>query len=107
LAIAPAVLSIAQHELGLALVYSAFLIAMYREGLPSQILIFGSSFAILVVATLLLDPNMLAISLTAIAGHYFFILRNQLKRSRRLLVTYRGHLVLLRRYATICSALYF
>ena len=44
----PAVLSIMQHELGLALVYSAFLVAMYREGLPAQILIFGSSFAILV-----------------------------------------------------------
>ena len=30
----PAVLSIMQHEMGLALVYSAFIFAMYREGLP-------------------------------------------------------------------------
>jgi cell division protein FtsW (lipid II flippase) len=34
----PAILSIMQHELGLALVYSAFLFAMYREGLPASYL---------------------------------------------------------------------
>lgn len=90
LAIAPAVLSIAQHELGLALVYSSFIIAMYREGLPSQILIFGSSFAILVVATLVLDPNILAISLTAIAGFIIFLLRNQVRKNKRLLVLIVG-----------------
>ncbi|MES2371690.1 MAG: rod shape-determining protein RodA [Bacteroidota bacterium] len=90
LAITPAALSIAQHELGLALVYSSFLIPMYREGLPSQILIFGSSFAILVVATLLLDPNVLAISLTAIAGFIIFLLRNQIRRSKQLLVLIVG-----------------
>jgi rod shape determining protein RodA len=83
---APAVLSIAQHELGLALVYSAFLLAMYREGLPAQILIYGSSFAILVVATLIVEPNILAIALTVIAGVIFFILRNQAKRNRKMLV---------------------
>ncbi len=82
---APAVLSIAQHELGLALVYSAFLLAMYREGLPAQILIYGSSFAILVIATLLIEPNTLAISLTVIAAIIFFIIRRTAKRSRRLL----------------------
>lgn len=85
IALAPAVLSILQHELGLALVYSAFLIAMYREGLPAQILIFGSSFAILVVATLILDPNVLAISLTVIAAIIVLLLQKQIKRSKRLL----------------------
>ena len=44
----PAILSIGQHELGLALVYSAFIFAMYREGLPPFILIILLSFAILV-----------------------------------------------------------
>lgn len=83
---APAVLSIAQHELGLALVYSAFLLAMYREGLPAQILIYGSSFAILVVATLIVEPNTLAIALTVIAAIIFFFLRNQAKRNRKMLV---------------------
>jgi rod shape determining protein RodA len=90
IAIAPAVLSILQHELGLALVYSAFLVAMYREGLPGQILIFGSSFAILVIATLVLDPNILAISLTAIAGVILFILRKQARRNKNLMVLIVG-----------------
>ena len=86
IALAPAVLSILQHELGLALVYSSFLLAMYREGLPAQILIFGSSFAVLVIATLVLDPNVLAISLTVIAAIILFLLRKQVKKSKRLLV---------------------
>ncbi len=86
----PAILSILQHELGLALVYSAFLVAMYREGLPAQILIFGSSFAILVIASLLLDPNVLAISLTLIAVIVLYILRKQVKKSRKLLILIAG-----------------
>ena len=86
----PAILSILQHELGLALVYSAFLVAMYREGLPAQILIFGSTFAILVIASLLLDPNVLAISLTLIAGIVLYILRKQVKKSRKLLILIAG-----------------
>jgi rod shape determining protein RodA len=90
LAAAPALLSIMQHELGLALVYSSFMIAMYREGLPAQILIFGSSFAILVIATLVIDPNILAISLTLITAILIFILRKQVKRSRPLLLLIIG-----------------
>jgi rod shape determining protein RodA len=86
----PAVLSIMQHELGLALVYSAFLVAMYREGLPAQILIFGSSFAILVIATLVVEPNTLALSLTAIAAFLLFLLRKQLKKTKGLLVLIIG-----------------
>lgn len=87
---APALLSILQHELGLALVYSAFLIAMYREGLPAQILVVGSSFAILVVATLILDPNVLAISLTVIAALILLVLRKQAKKSKRLMMLVVG-----------------
>lgn len=85
LAIVPAALSIAQHELGLALVYSSFIFAMYREGLPAQILIIGSSFGVLVVATLVVEPNTLAIALTLIAAVIFFILRKQSKRNKSLL----------------------
>jgi rod shape determining protein RodA len=88
--IAPAVLSILQHELGLALVYSSFLVAMYREGLPAQLLIFGSSFAVLVIATLVLDANVLAISLTVIAAIILFLLRKQFKRNRALLALILG-----------------
>ncbi len=90
IAISPAILSILQHELGLALVYSSFLVAMYREGLPAQILIFGSSFAVLVIATLILDPNVLAMAITLIAVLILFLVRKQLKKNKRLLVLIIG-----------------
>lgn len=63
----PALITIAQHETGLALVFFAFFLVMFREGLPAGYLVIGFSLAALVVATLLLDKNILAIILTAIA----------------------------------------
>jgi rod shape determining protein RodA len=69
-----------QHELGLALVYSAFIFAMYREGLPPVILVILLSFAILVIATLLLAPTTLSIILTALAGLF---IANMIKRFKR------------------------
>jgi rod shape determining protein RodA len=78
----PAILSIMQHELGLALVYSAFIFAMYREGLPPIILVVLLSFAILVIATLLLEPSLLAIILTVIAGLIVFSMVKRFKRNK-------------------------
>jgi len=79
----PAVLSVMQHELGLALVYSAFIFAMYREGLPPLILVFLLSFAILVIATLLLDPFLLSIIITVIAGIFILNLIKKFKRNKK------------------------
>ena len=74
----PALISILQNETGLALVYMSFFIVMYREGLPGMILIIGFSFGALVVATLLVEKNTLAIALTLIAALIIFILRRQI-----------------------------
>jgi rod shape determining protein RodA len=63
----PALITVAQHETGLALVFLAFFLVMFREGLPAGYLIIGFSIAVLVVATLLVDRNVLAIVLTVIA----------------------------------------
>jgi len=82
----PAVLSRLQHETGLALVYLSFFITMYREGLPGKILVIGFSFGVLVVATLLMEPNLLAIILTAITGLVIYLMRRQIKRSKGLLL---------------------
>jgi rod shape determining protein RodA len=87
IAIAPAILSILQHELGLALVYSSFLIAMYREGLPAQILIFGSSFGVLVIASLIIEPNTLLIILSVIAVLLIYFARRQARRNKGLITT--------------------
>lgn len=80
--ILPAILSVMQHELGLALVYSAFIFAMYREGLPPIILVILLSFAILVIATLLLDPSVLSIIISVIAGLFLLNLIKKFKRNK-------------------------
>lgn len=65
--ILPALITIAQHETGLALVFFAFFLVMFREGLPAGYLVIGFSLAVLVVATLLVDKNVLAIIILVIA----------------------------------------
>ncbi len=81
----PAALSILQNETGLALVYFAFLIPMYREGLPGIYLIIGFSLAILVVATILVEKNTLAIILTAIAIITILSFKKTIKRNKSVL----------------------
>ena len=88
--IAPAILAVAQSETGLALVYFSFFLVMFREGLPSIILIIGFSFAILVVATLLVDPNTLALILTGIAAFAIYLMRKQIKRHKSILIGILG-----------------
>jgi len=78
----PSIMAILQSETGLALVYFSFFIVMYREGLPATILIVGFSLAALVVATLLVEKNVLAVSLTIVAGLVAYILYNQSRRKR-------------------------
>jgi rod shape determining protein RodA len=86
IALLPAVFSILQSETGLALVYLSFFIVMYREGLPSTILVVGFSMAVLIVATLIVEKNLLAIIITAIAGFVIYIMRRQLRRDRGIIV---------------------
>lgn len=87
IAVTPALLSIAQSETGLALVYFSFFLVMYREGLPAAVLIIGFSLAALVVATLVLPANMLALILIGIACGAIYFMRKQIKRQRGLLAS--------------------
>ncbi|MHA4843767.1 rod shape-determining protein RodA [Flavitalea antarctica] len=84
--VVPAVITIAQKETGLALVFFAFFLVMFREGLPAGYLIVGFSLAVLVVATLLVEKNVLALILTGIALATIYLMRRQVKRNRGLLV---------------------
>ncbi|MFM2338470.1 MAG: hypothetical protein RL115_1663 [Bacteroidota bacterium] len=90
IALFPAAISILQSETGLALVYFSFFIVMYREGLPSVILLIGFSIAILMVAVIIVSPNILAAILTSIALLVIYINRRQLKRKRGWLFTVLG-----------------
>lgn len=82
----PAVLTILQSETGLALVFFAFFLVMYREGLPSGILVIGFAVAVLVVATLLVEKNTLALILTGIAVLVAYLMRRQIKRDKSVFV---------------------
>lgn len=83
----PAALTVLQSETGLALVYCAFFIVMYREGMPSAVLIVGFAIAVLVVATIVIEPNTLAILLTIVAALSIYFLRRQIKRRKGILTT--------------------
>jgi rod shape determining protein RodA len=86
IALLPAALTIMQKETGLALVFFSFFIVMYREGLPGIILVVGFAVAALVVATLLVERNLLALILTGIAVLAVLLTRRQIKRKRSLLL---------------------
>ena len=81
----PAVISVTQHESGMALVYFSFFLVMYREGLPSVILIIGFSFVALIISTLLIEANTLAIILTVAAILVIYFSRKPIKKNKGLL----------------------
>ena len=86
IALFPAALTILQSETGLALVYFSFFIVMYREGLPSVILLIGFAMAALIVATIIIEPNTLAIILTCIAALIIYVFSRQIKRDKSILL---------------------
>lgn len=82
----PIVFSLLQNETGLALVYFAFLLPMYREGLPAGYLIFGVTLAVLLVVTLLVPTTSLLIALSVVAAACIFFMWRKIKRNRNLLI---------------------
>lgn len=82
LALSPAVLSILQNETGLALVYFAFFIPLYREGLPAFYLVSGISAAIITIAAILLDKDTFFITLSVIAVLAVFLLRAKIRKRK-------------------------
>jgi rod shape determining protein RodA len=80
IAISPALITIAQKETGLALVYFSFFLVMYREGLPATILIIAFSVVGLVVASIVMDPLILGILLAVIFIVAAFIMSGRTRR---------------------------
>lgn len=81
----PAIITIAQNETGLALVYFSFFLVMYREGLPPFILITGASLAVILILSLIFVPQTLFIAYAVLAALVIFFCRNLFKRNRLLL----------------------
>lgn len=85
LAFFPLIISTLQNELGLGLVYTSFFLVMYREGMPPTLMIFGVSIGMLLVTSIIVEPNTLAIILTCIAILSIYVFRKQMKRNKNLL----------------------
>ena len=86
IAFSPAVLSVAQGETGLALVYFSFLIAMYREGLPPGYLITLACLGTFIVISLVLEWATIWIAFSAVAVLAILYLGKYFKRDRTLLI---------------------
>lgn len=78
----PCLLIILQNETGLALVYFAFFLPMYREGLPNSILIVGISGVALFLSSLLIERLPLFIGITVLALLCVWLLWRQIKKQR-------------------------
>jgi rod shape determining protein RodA len=77
--ILPFLLIILQNDLGTALVYVAFILVLYREGLSGNILIFGILIAILFFLTLVIEKTILISVLSAIALLIYLLSRRKKK----------------------------
>jgi rod shape determining protein RodA len=75
----PALIIILQNETGSALVYAAFVLVLFREGLSGNILIFGVAMAILFVLALLVDETVLSIILVGLAAATFIFVRFKMR----------------------------
>ena len=80
IAFSPAILSVLQKEPGAAVVYFSFAIAFYREGLPTLYLIIIFSFAILIIASILMTSTTFFIALTIIALLFVYLYWRKIKR---------------------------
>lgn len=76
------IIKILQDETGLAIVFIAFIVTLYREGLSVNFLIFGLLSALLFVLSLVIASQTLIIILGIIAGLAFLFI----KRSRKNIV---------------------
>src|SRR5690606_31324763 len=69
----PAVIIILQNETGSALVFGAFILAFFREGMSPLILIIGGSAAAIFILTLLVPKLYLLIGIAALMGLAMFL----------------------------------
>ena len=77
----PALLIILQNDTGSALVYTAFIIVLYRAGLPGTILILVISAALLFVSSILVPKIYLLIALAVFSAIFFFFSRKRIREA--------------------------
>ncbi|AMM50375.1 rod shape-determining protein RodA [Rufibacter sp. DG15C] len=87
LALLPPIIIILQNETGSALVFAAFTLAFFREGMSPLILIIGAVAVFIFVLTLLIPQWWLVGILTVLMGAYLWLNFHRLRRDLR---TYIG-----------------
>ena len=90
--IAPCVLILLQNDLGTAIVFSAFIFVLYREGLSGNILIFGLCISVLFIISIMFNKYTIIICLAVL----FLILLIISKRKKK-------DIIALLSIFTICS----
>jgi len=91
----PAFLILLQHDTGSALVFTAFILVLYRKGLSGSILVMGVIIAVIFILTLLLNKFIVIGIISAFALLVFLIL----KRSRKNLIPIIGLSILMSMFA--------
>jgi rod shape determining protein RodA len=76
----PSILTILQNETGVALVYFALFLPMYREGLPGIYLIYVAAIGILTVLAFLLKPIWVVVFIALLSIVILFSVRNNRRR---------------------------
>ena len=84
----PAALILLQNDTGSTLVFSAFIIMLYREGLNPMIPLLGIVAIFLFIMTLLVDPLYLSLCLIVLAAILIFIGKKNAKRIIAISVTF-------------------
>lgn len=73
LVVLPPLIIVAQHETGQALVFAAFLLPLFREGMSPLILVVGAAGAAILILTLLVPQLWLVGAFTVLLGLYFLV----------------------------------
>lgn len=91
----PAVVVLAIPDVGSLLVFGAFVIALYREGLSGWLFGAIGIFAAVFLVSLAVDPLYVAIGIVAIAGFFIFLNLNRISWNIFSVASIAGALVLL------------
>jgi len=84
----PAVIIILQNETGSALVFGAFILAFFREGMSPFILIIGGTAAAIFILTLLVPKLYLLIGIAAVMGLAMFLDYRLMRRFKTMIALF-------------------
>ncbi|MBD1398072.1 rod shape-determining protein RodA [Pontibacter sp. JH31] len=84
----PAIIIILQNETGSALVFGAFILAFFREGMSPLILIIGGSAAAIFILTLLVPKLYLLIGVAALMGLAMFLDYRLMRRFKTMIALF-------------------